>query len=265
MSTNRDQIDNISRSSLHNARGIELAERGWLDEAVKEFQKAISNAPDSAQGYDNLGTVYADKGDLLSALGAYTKALSLEPDSSCALHNLGCFLANHGAQLASTCFRRSFKIDRDFYQSRFNLGLCLAGEGKHEQALCHFEKALEQSEGDCEIRFYLAQSLIALGQNVRAIKELNKVVFEQENNDAAWLSIGTCYSAQGFLDEAQKAYTQAIKINSDNIDAVLQLASLLGRQKRKKESDLLLKRAQKLDYKQTMSFIENDEYLCKKS
>lgn len=263
MSTNRDQMDNISRSSLHNSRGIELAERGWLDEAIKEFQNAILNAPDSVQGYDNLGTVYADKGDLLGALGAYTKALSLEPDNPCALHNLGCFLANHGSQLASMCFRRSFKIDNEFYQSRFNLGLCLAGEGKHEQALTHFEIALSQSDEDPEIRFHLTQSLIALGQNVRAIKELNKVVLEQEKNDAAWLCLGTCYNTQGFLAEAEKAYAQAIKINPENVEAILNLASLLHRQKREKESKMLLKRAQKLDYKQAISFIENDEYLCK--
>src|SRR5262245_6155381 len=94
MSTNRDQIDNTTRSVLHNSRGIDLAERGWLDEAIKEFKNAILNDPDSAQGYDNLGTAYADKGDLLNALSSYTKALSLEPDNPIALHNLGCFLSN---------------------------------------------------------------------------------------------------------------------------------------------------------------------------
>jgi tetratricopeptide (TPR) repeat protein len=263
MSTNRDQMDNTSRSNQHNSRGIELAERGWLDEAIKEFQKAILNAPDSAQGYDNLGTVYADKGDLLGALSSYTKALSLEPDNPCALHNLGCFLANHASQLASTCFRRSFKIDSEFYQSRFNLGLCLAGEDKHDQALAHFEIALTQSEEDPEIRYHLALSLVALGQNVRAIKELLKVVSEQEKNDAAWYCLGSCYHDQGFLDEAEKAFAAAIKINSQHIEAILSLASLLTRQKRSKEAKLLLKRALKLDHKHATSFIENDEYLCK--
>ena len=34
----RDQ-DPTRRSDQHNARGIELADRGWLDEAVKEFRR----------------------------------------------------------------------------------------------------------------------------------------------------------------------------------------------------------------------------------
>ena len=33
--------DTLSQSDEHNSRGIELADRGWLDEAVKEFKKAI--------------------------------------------------------------------------------------------------------------------------------------------------------------------------------------------------------------------------------
>lgn len=40
--------DSITSSDEHNARGIELADRGWLDEAVKEFKKAIELDPNSA-------------------------------------------------------------------------------------------------------------------------------------------------------------------------------------------------------------------------
>ena len=41
MSRDKDKIDPIAQSDIHNARGIELADRGWLDESIKEFQKAI--------------------------------------------------------------------------------------------------------------------------------------------------------------------------------------------------------------------------------
>lgn len=261
MSTNRDQIDNTARSNLHNSRGIELAERGWLDEAINEFKNAISMAPGLAQGYDNLGTVYADKGDLIAALTSYTKALALEPDNSCALHNLGCFLSNHANQLAASCFRRAFKIEPELYESRFNLGLCLAQEEKHEQAIVHYEQALAQSGHDPEIRFHLSLSLIELGQNVRAIKELLKVTREQEKNDAAWFNLGNCYHQQGFIEEAEMAYSNAINAQPMNIDAILALASLLKSLKRNKESKSLLKRALRLDKKHTETIIAQDDFL----
>jgi|HubBroStandDraft_4_1064222.scaffolds.fasta_scaffold312260_1 tetratricopeptide (TPR) repeat protein len=262
MSTNRDHMDNATRSSLHNSRGIELAERGWLDEAIKEFKHAIKMAPNNAQGYDNLANVYADKGELIEALASYTKALSLEPDNGGALHNLGCFLANHGNQLALSCFQNAYQLEPDLFESRFNLGLCLAAEAKHEQALKHFEVALSLSNGDPEIRYHLALSLIELKQNFLAIKELNLVVSEQENNDAAWYHLGQCYRTQGFVHEAEAAYLRALKIKSSNIDAMLALASMLLSQKRKHEAKPLLKRAMQLDRNYTLDAIAMDEYLC---
>src|SRR5580658_4364439 len=111
MAISRDQIDSESRSSLHNSRGIELAEKGWLDEAINEFKSAINNTPNCVQSYDNLATAYADKGYLLLALNAYTKALSLEPENPFALHNLGCFLSNHGKSLAIKCFKEASKLE----------------------------------------------------------------------------------------------------------------------------------------------------------
>ena len=57
----RKDKDPVALSDHHNARGIELADRGWLDEAAKEFLKAIELDPDSAHAHDNLATVYAEQ------------------------------------------------------------------------------------------------------------------------------------------------------------------------------------------------------------
>jgi len=265
MSTSRDQIDNITRSSLYNSRGIELAERGWLDEAIKQFKHAIRITPNDAQGYDNLGTVYADKGQLLEALASYTKALALEPDSSAALHNLGCFLANHANQLAVHCFESAYRLEPDFFESRFNLGLCMAAEDKHEQALAHFEAALPISNFDPEIRYHLALSLMELNLNKRAINEFNIVVREQENNDAAWYHLGHCYHKQGILSEAEVSYIKAIQRNPKNIEAVLALASLYKSQKRDREARSYVKRALNLDRKYALDAIALDEHLCQET
>src|SRR5690606_10593155 len=53
--------DHIALSDEHNARGIELADHGMLDEAMREFCKAIELDPDSAHAHDNLATVLTEK------------------------------------------------------------------------------------------------------------------------------------------------------------------------------------------------------------
>ena len=83
------------QSDLHNQRGIELADRGWLDESINEFRKAIELDPDSAHAHDNIATVYAEKGMLRDAVAEYLRAMELEPQSPTAHYNFASFLASH--------------------------------------------------------------------------------------------------------------------------------------------------------------------------
>src|SRR5512137_2513038 len=100
MGRDKQGQDKTVRSDEHNSRGIELADRGWLDEAIREFKKAIELDPDSAHAHDNLATVYSEKKLYREALAEYLTALRLEPDSATAHYNLACFLASHGPDMA---------------------------------------------------------------------------------------------------------------------------------------------------------------------
>jgi len=103
--------DNIALSDEHNSRGIELADRGWLDEAIKEFKKAIDLDPDSAHAHDNLATVYAEKKLYREALNEYLTALKLEPDSPTAHYNLACFLSTHGTDFAIAEYKEAIELE----------------------------------------------------------------------------------------------------------------------------------------------------------
>jgi len=92
--------DRIGKSDDHNARGIELADRGWLDEALAEFKKAIDLDPAAAHAHDNLATVLAEKGQLVDALFAYVQALRADPDSPASHHYLASYHAGQGNDLS---------------------------------------------------------------------------------------------------------------------------------------------------------------------
>src|SRR5512140_3437189 len=92
--------DKLVRSDEHNSRGIELADRGWLDEAIKEFKKAIELDPDSAHAHDNLATVFAEKKLFREAIAEYLTAIRLEADSATAHYNLACFLSTYAHEMA---------------------------------------------------------------------------------------------------------------------------------------------------------------------
>ena len=80
MSNEQPPNDKKNKADRHNARGIQLADRGWLEEAIKEFEKAIDADPNAAYAIDNLGTVCAEKGLRLEALQAYLKSIEIDAD-----------------------------------------------------------------------------------------------------------------------------------------------------------------------------------------
>src|SRR3989440_6229332 len=131
MSRDRDRT---VRSDEHNSRGIELADRGWLDEAIKEFKKAIELDPESAHAHDNLATVYSEKKLYRDALAEYLKAIELEPDSATAHYNLACFLATHGSEMAVGEYKEAIQLEPQYPDAHLNLGLTYADQGQSEDA-----------------------------------------------------------------------------------------------------------------------------------
>src|SRR6516165_6064629 len=126
--------DNIALSDEHNSRGIELADRGWLDEAINEFKKAIDLDPESAHAHDNLATVYAEKKLFRDALSEYLTAIRLEPDSATAHYNLACFLSTNGPQMAIGEYREAIELDPEYPDAHLNLGLTYADQGRLDEA-----------------------------------------------------------------------------------------------------------------------------------
>src|SRR6478609_3732242 len=140
--------DNIGASDEHNSRGIELADRGWLDEAIKEFRKAIDLDPTSAHAHDNLATVYAEKKQFREALTEYLTAIRLEPDSATAHYNLACFLSTHGAEMSVAEYKEAIELDPEYPDAHLNLGLTYADHGRVEEAMKELNTAIELDPAD---------------------------------------------------------------------------------------------------------------------
>ena len=163
--------DTIAASDEHNSRGIELADRGWLDEAVKEFKKAIELDPNSAHAHDNLATVFAEKKQFRGALDEYLVALRLEPDSATAHYNLACFLSAHAIDFAISEYREAIELEPDYPDAHLNLGLTLADVDRNEEATQELKRAVELDGSDPLPRHELAGLEMDLGDYRSAITE----------------------------------------------------------------------------------------------
>jgi len=214
------------QSDHHNARGIELADRGWLDEAIKEFNKALEYDPDSPHARDNLGTILAEKGDLIDALKQFIAAVESDPQSPTTHHYLASFLAARSHDLCITEYRKALERQFDYPDAHLNLALALAERGKLEEALNEFEIANMQAPQDELIQHELACCLIDLERYPQAIAQLKHLLKNNPEHLEAWVDLGIAFIAQGFYAEAKNSLTKAIELDPTDFTSQYHLAAL---------------------------------------
>ncbi len=220
------QRDNSTQSDDHNARGIELADRGWFDEAIREFQRALELDPKAAHAHDNLATVLAEKGQLLDALYEYVEALKADPQSPTAHHYLASFLAGRGYDLAIGLYRRALDLEHDFPDAHLNLAMALEERGYLDEALLELTTAQQQAPDDELIHHELACCLIDLERYPEAIGHLKRIIKGHPQHVEAYVDLGIAYTAQGFYAEAEATLTKAVEIDSHDFASHYHLAAL---------------------------------------
>ena len=62
---------------IYNDRGASLADLGNIEDAIKDYKTAISLKPDIPEPFFNLGIIKQDRGELKEAIEYYTEALNL--------------------------------------------------------------------------------------------------------------------------------------------------------------------------------------------
>jgi tetratricopeptide (TPR) repeat protein len=68
--------------------GKVLADKGQIDDAIRQYQEAIHLKPDHVEAHNNLGIALSMKGKTDDAIGQFQEALRLRPDDAYAKNNL---------------------------------------------------------------------------------------------------------------------------------------------------------------------------------
>jgi tetratricopeptide (TPR) repeat protein len=79
----------IELAKLYNNRGVELKNKGRLDEALSDYDTTLRLNPSDFFAFNNRANVRRDKGDIPGAIADYTAATRLEPAYAAAYVNRG--------------------------------------------------------------------------------------------------------------------------------------------------------------------------------
>ena len=73
--------------------GNDLLQKGRVDEAIEQFQKALQINPGYAKAHNNLGNAFLQKGNPAEAAAQFQQAVQLEPEDPWPKNNLAWILA----------------------------------------------------------------------------------------------------------------------------------------------------------------------------
>jgi tetratricopeptide (TPR) repeat protein len=127
----------------HNNMGTVHKDKGRLDDAVREYQKAIRLKPNDEMYHCNLASAWAMKGDHDKAFEEYRRALELNPDDYLTHFNFGNLYKKIGQEAeAIQEYQLAIKLQPDRAEAYYNLANCYWEQKKTQEAAECYEKAL---------------------------------------------------------------------------------------------------------------------------
>jgi len=159
----------------------------------------------------------------------WTHALTATSRNWQAHNSLGTALAARG-QLdeAIAHFQKALEIQPDDAETHYNLGKALAGRGQVEGTIAHYRKALEIRPDFAEAHNNLGNVLVAHGQFNEATTHYQKALEINPDYVEANYNLGIALAGRGQIEGAIAHYQKALEINPDDADTHNALALALA-------------------------------------
>lgn len=129
------QISRETSTQVHQSLAQAYALKGSYEDAVAQYQAAISVSPDNASAYIGLGNAYYKKGMHKEAIKALEKAVEIKPywaDCRCNLGAAYSLASQH--EKAVEEFNQAIKINPSYSAAHYGLGIAFISAGNLEEA-----------------------------------------------------------------------------------------------------------------------------------
>jgi tetratricopeptide (TPR) repeat protein len=154
----------LDSAIVWNKIGIAYHQMLQMDEARRNYEKALKLNPKYSEAINNLGTIYYARRSFRRAISHYNKALKLTPNSASIYSNLGTAqFARRKYKEASEAYQKALSLDPEVFEHRSAYGTLLQERTVAEKARFHY---------------YLAKTYANAGNTERAIRYIRMALEE---------------------------------------------------------------------------------------
>lgn len=232
---------------VHIVMGSGYLLTGKTAEAIAEFNQAVELAPSSDEAYRRLGNAYKAAKNKDLALKNLRKATVINPYSYANFNALGIAESSFkDTEPAILSFKKVMQLQPDYAGGYSNVGGILYNQGKWNECIPYFEKALKLEDS---ARNYQNLGVVTLysGNTTEAVRLLEQAVRLAPKNYLNFGNLGDAYSATGQTAKAKATYQTAIELAYNSWKLNSKDATTLA--------NLALYYAEKGDFTQALTFI----------
>jgi tetratricopeptide (TPR) repeat protein len=145
--------------------------------------------------------------------------ITIDRNSNCwmAYNNLGVVLLQKGqVDEAIIHYQKALEINPHYADAHFNLGAILFQNGQVDAAAIHFKEALEINPDDVDAQNNLGLALLQKGQVDEAIDHFKKALEINPNDADVNSNLGDIFLQERQIDKAIICYKKALKIKPDS-------------------------------------------------
>ena len=158
----------------------------------------------------------------------WTRTLACTSNNLVAHLDLGEALVEQGrVDEAMVHFQQALQIRPGYAETYYNLGNALLQQGRVNEAIGHFQQALQIRPDYADAHFNLGVAQVRQGNVDEAIAHFQKALQIQPDDTQARLALGNALLQQGHVGDALDHFQKAVQVEPDNLEAQVALGSAL--------------------------------------
>ncbi len=190
-------------------------EQGKGIQNQSEYKSKISDLIEAQKAYDHYdkGEAFRQKGNYNEALSEYNQAITLIKTIAKPYHGIGkVYYAQGKYNQAIEEYKKAISIDPGYVFAYNDLGISLIAIRQYNDALDYLKKAVQIYENYDDAWSNIGETYYNLKQYPESIKSLEMAITLNENHPRAYTTLGLAYEAEGNTEKAIEAYEKAVKV-----------------------------------------------------
>jgi tetratricopeptide (TPR) repeat protein len=207
-------------ASAHITLGRALRQKGYFQEALREYEKAIQGGEANAEVLQAMLELYLLQRDTGAAIATADRFAREFSPTAKTWNGRGVALQLEGRHAeAEESYMHALEIDPSYAFAENNLGVLLWHKNDTKAAINSFRRALQAHSPPVEARLNLALGLFRRKHTELALEAYRQVLSAAPEHPVAWNGIGLILVELEKYADARNAFARAIQANPDFAEA----------------------------------------------